>query len=312
MSNPATTQEGLQPAPGIEAGAGGVGDFFELLKPRVMSLVVFTSIVGLVSAPGDIHWFFATVAVICIAVGAGASGALNMWYEADLDARMARTRNRPIPAGNVTPGEALGFGLVMAAGSVLVMGLLVNYAAAALLAFTIFFYVVIYTMILKRRTPQNIVIGGASGALPPVIGWAAVTGSLAWEPILLFAIIFMWTPPHFWALALVRNEDYQNAGIPMMPVVAGTDSTRKQILTYGILLTPLAVAPWLLGMASIWYGAASIVLGLIFVGCTIQVYRAEPDTPAMEKAALRLFAFSILYLFLLFAILLAEQILGLV
>ena len=299
-------------APAVAERQGGVGDYFALLKPRVMSLVVFTSIVGLLAAPGEIHWVYGFVAILCIAIGAGASGALNMWYEADLDAAMARTRNRPIPAGTVAPGEALGFASVLAVGSVLVMGLVVNVMSAFLLAVTIGFYVFIYTVWLKRRTPQNIVIGGASGALPPVIGWAAVTGSVSIEPVLLFAIIFLWTPPHFWALALVRNDDYENAGVPMLPVVAGVRNTQWQILLYSMVLVPLAVAPWFIGMAGITYGVASSLLGLVFLGLAANVFRADMDNKAGEDAAWRLFRYSILYLFLLFAILLVENLAGLV
>jgi protoheme IX farnesyltransferase len=291
---------------------GSVGDYFALLKPRVMSLVVFTSIVGMVAAPGDIHWFLGFIAILCIAVGAGASGALNMWYEADLDAKMERTKERPIPAGAVSPGDALGFASALAIASVVTMGLLINIASALWLAGTIGFYVVIYTMWLKRRTPQNIVIGGASGALPPVIGWAAVTGSVSIEPILLFAIIFLWTPPHFWALALVRNDDYENAGVPMLPVVAGVRNTQLQILVYSILLVPLAVAPWLIGMAGIAYGVSSIVLGAAFLALAIRVYRGDIETEKGQKAAKQLFGYSILYLFLLFAIILVEDLVAMI
>ena len=291
---------------------GSVGDYFALLKPRVMSLVVFTSIVGMVAAPGDIHWFLGFIAILCIAVGAGASGALNMWYEADLDAKMERTKERPIPAGAVSPGDALGFASALAIASVVTMGLLINIASALWLAGTIGFYVVIYTMWLKRRTPQNIVIGGASGALPPVIGWAAVTGSVSIEPILLFAIIFLWTPPHFWALALVRNDDYENAGVPMLPVVAGVRNTQLQILVYSILLVPLALAPWLIGMAGIAYGVSSIVLGAAFLALAIRVYRGDIETEKGQKAAKQLFGYSILYLFLLFAIILVEDLVAMI
>ena len=220
----------------VEPSIAGVGDYIELMKPRVMSLVVFTALVGLLIAPGHVHPMVGFTALLCIAVGAGAAGALNMWYDADIDARMTRTAARPIPAGRVAPGEALAFGLTLAVGSVVVLGLLINVIAAALLAVTIAFYVVVYTMWLKRRTPQNIVIGGAAGALPPLIGWVAATGSIAVEPVLLFAIIFFWTPPHFWALSLYRTEDYVRAGIPMLPVVAGARETRRQILLYTLLL----------------------------------------------------------------------------
>src|SRR4029078_5681086 len=235
----------------VEPSIAGVGDYIELLKPRVMSLVVFTAFVGLLIAPGQVHPMVAFTALLCIAVGAGAAGALNMWFDADIDVRMTRTAARPIPAGRIAPGEALAFGVMLAVGSVVVLGLLVNVIAAALLAVTIAFYVGVYTMWLKRRTPQNIVIGGAAGALPPVIGWVAAPGSWGVEPILLFAIIFFWTPPHFWALSLYRTEDYTRAGIPMLPVVAGARETRRQIVLYTLLLAPLGVAPWLLGYAGL-------------------------------------------------------------
>lgn len=284
----------------------GVRDYLALLKPRVMSLVVFTGIVGLVIAPGPISPVLGFVAVLCIAVGAGASGALNMWYDADIDRRMARTRGRPIPSGKVPPGDALAFGMVLAAGSVLVMGLFVNYVAAGLLAFTIFFYVVIYTMWLKRLTPQNIVIGGAAGALPPVIGWAAVTGAIAWQPLVLFAIIFIWTPPHFWALSLFSKSDYEAAAVPMMPVAQGADETRRQIVIYSLLLAPLGVAPFFAGFAGVSYGIVSALLGGVFLWLAFAVARArDPAAPG------RLFAYSILYLFALFAVLLIEHMLGL-
>ena len=246
----------------------------------------------------------AFTALLCIAVGAGASGALNMWYDADIDAMMTRTARRPVPMGRVQPGEALAFGLTLSCFSVVVLGLLVNVLAAALLAFTIFFYAVVYTMWLKRSTPQNIVIGGAAGAFPPMIGWAAVTGSLSLEPILLFAIIFFWTPPHFWALALYRTEDYARAGIPMLPVVAGEVSTRRQILLYTLMLVPLGIAPWPLGFAGALYGVTSVVAGAIMLLLAWQVFR---ERRPVERASRHLFAFSILYLFLLFAVLLVER-----
>ena len=245
------------------------------------------------------------MALLCIAIGAGAAGALNMWWDADIDARMDRTRTRPIPAGRVEPGEAMVFGLLLSGASVLMLGLLVGLLAGALLAFTIFFYAVIYSMWLKRATPQNIVIGGAAGALPPVIGWAAVTGTVSLEPLLLFALIFIWTPPHFWALALLKKRDYERAGIPMLPNVAGDDETRKQILLYSLVLAPLGVAPFMLGMTGWLYGAISIALGALFLLFAWQVYRKRAGDAA-ERAAKHLFAFSILYLFLLFAVLLGE------
>jgi protoheme IX farnesyltransferase len=284
------------------AGFADVGDYLALLKPRVMSLVVFTALVGLVRAPGDLHPVLAFTALLCIAVGAGAAGCLNMWWDADIDARMTRTRARPIPAGRVQPREALAFGLVLSVASVVMLGLTVGLLAAALLAFTIFFYAVIYTMWLKRRTPQNIVIGGAAGALPPVIAWAAATGSIGLESLLLFAIVFFWTPPHFWALALLRKNEYARAGVPMLPVVAGDAATRNQILVYSIILAPLGVAPALLGFAGLVYGIAAAALGLVFLALAFAVWKDKS-----EAASRRLFAFSILYLFLLFAALLVER-----
>ncbi|MXN66115.1 protoheme IX farnesyltransferase [Stappia sp. GBMRC 2046] len=287
-------------------GHGGVSDYFALLKPRVMSLVIFTALVGIVLAPGGIHPVLAATALLCIAIGAGASGALNMWYDADIDSVMSRTRNRPIPAGRVTGSEALAFGLTLSGFSVFVLGLLVNWFAAALLAFTIFFYVVIYTMWLKRSTPQNIVIGGAAGAFPPVVGWAAVTGSVSLESLVLFLIIFMWTPPHFWALALFKSGDYQAANVPMMPVVAGENSTRNQIFVYSLALAPVGVLPWLMGFAGFAYGAVSVALGVAFIIFAYRVWTTR-EGDAARRASIRLFSFSILYLFLLFAVLLGEH-----
>ena len=282
-----------------------VGDYIALLKPRVMSLVVFTALVGLFIAPVHVHPVLAFTAILCIAVGAGASGALNMAYEGDIDALMTRTANRPIPRGRVTREEATAFGLTLAFFSVMTLGILVNWVAGALLAFTIFFYVVIYTIALKRWTAQNIVIGGAAGALPPVVAWAAATGSLSVEPWLLFAIIFFWTPPHFWALALFRSEDYARAGVPMLPVVAGPDATRLQILLYTIVLAAAAVAPWPLGYFDAVYGVTSLVLGAGMLWLAVDVYRLRHGVAA-SRATRKLFAFSILYLFTLFAVLLAE------
>jgi protoheme IX farnesyltransferase len=288
----------------VEPSLASVGDYIALLKPRVMSLVVFTALVGLAVAPGSMHPLTGFTALLCIAIGAGASGALNMWYDADIDALMTRTARRPVPMGHVQPGEALAFGLTLAGFSVVVLGLLVNLLAAALLAFTIFFYAVVYTMWLKRSTPQNIVIGGAAGAFPPMIGWASVTGSLSLEPVLLFMIIFFWTPPHFWALALYRTEDYARAGIPMLPVVSGDASTRRQILLYTLLLVPIGIAPWPLGYAGMIYGATAVVTGAIMLLLAFQVLR---ERRPVERASRNLFAFSILYLFLLFAVLLVER-----
>ena len=282
-----------------------VGDYIALLKPRVMSLVIFTALVGLVIAPGHFHPVLAFTSLLCIAVGAGASGALNMWYESDVDALMTRTANRPIPRGRVTRPEALAFALTLAFFSVMTLGILVNWLAGGLLAFTIAFYVVIYTMVLKRWTAQNIVIGGAAGALPPVVAWAAATGSLSIEPLLLFLIIFFWTPPHFWALALFRSDDYARAGIPMLPVVAGPDVTRLQILLYTLVLVAVAVSPWPLGYFDAVYGVTSLVLGAGMLALAFEVYRHREGSRAL-RATRRLFAFSILYLFGLFATLLLE------
>jgi protoheme IX farnesyltransferase len=287
-----------------EPSMAGVSDYLALMKPRVMSLVVFTALVGLLTAPGHLHPVIGFTAILCVAVGAGASAALNMWYDADIDAVMRRTSRRPIPAGRIQPGEALAFGLTLAAGSIVVLGLLVNWVAAGLLAFTIFFYIVVYTMWLKRTTPQNIVIGGAAGAFPPVVGWAAATGGIGVEPILFFLIIFFWTPPHFWALSLYRTDDYAKAGIPMLPVVAGAEETRRQILLYSLLLMPVGVSPWLLGHAGPLYAAVAIAAGAVMVALAWRVRTRR--SAAGERAAKHLFAFSILYLILLFAALLME------
>ena len=286
-----------------EPSIAGVGDYIELMKPRVMSLVVFTALVGLVVAPVPMHPVMAFTALLCIAVGAGAAGALNMWYDADIDARMARTAARPIPAGRLARGEALAFGLTLAGFSVVVLGLLVNVFAALLLAATIGFYVGIYTVWLKRWTPQNIVIGGAAGALPPVIGWASATGGVGIEPLVLFLIVFLWTPPHFWALSLYRAEDYARAGVPMLPVVAGAAETRRQILRYTLVLAPVGVAPWLLGYAGALYGSTAVLAGGAMVALALRV-RAEARGYAASK---QMFGFSILYLFVLFAMLLADR-----
>ena len=278
-------------------------DFWILLKPRVMSLVVFTGAVGLLLAPGgDLHPVQMIVAVLCIAVGSGASGAINMWYERDIDALMRRTKDRPLPAGRMTPGEALGFGITLAVASVLIMGIAVNIVAAVLLAAAIGFYVVIYTIGLKRRTPQNIVIGGAAGAFPPVIGWAAVTGDVGWPSLVLFALIFFWTPPHFWSLALYRADDYAKAGIPMLPVVAGARATRIQILVYTLLLWPISLAPTLMGTVGWVYGGAALVLNLGFTALALRLMMRRDD-----GAARAMFRFSLLYLFLLFAFLIVDR-----
>ncbi len=279
-----------------------VADYIEILKPRVMSLVVFTGFVGMALAPGHLHPVLAAVAVMCIAVGAGAAGALNMWYERDIDALMRRTAARPLPAGRMTPGEALGFGTVLAVGAVLVMWLAVNWVAAALLALTIAFYVFVYTIWLKRRTPQNIVIGGAAGAFPPVIGWAAVTGDIGWGALALFAIVFLWTPPHFWALALYRTEDYAAAGVPMLPVVAGARATKRQMLLYTLVLWPASLVPWLLGVAGPLYGIAALVLSALFTVFALRVCRDNGG-----RAPRMMFGVSLLYLFLIFSLLLVDH-----
>ncbi|MCP4088188.1 MAG: protoheme IX farnesyltransferase [Gammaproteobacteria bacterium] len=280
-------------------------DYFILLKPRVMSLVIFTALVGLMLAPGSIHPFIALVAISAIAVGAGAAGALNMWYDADIDAIMSRTANRPIPAGVVAPASALTFGISMAFMAVMTLGVLVNWLSASLLAFTIFFYVIVYSHWLKRATPQNIVIGGIAGAFPPVIGWVAVANSIGIESIILFAIIFVWTPPHFWSLALFRSDDYKKAGIPMMPIVAGNRSTQNQIFGYSLLLAIVGVLPWVFGFGGIAYAVVSIMLGMTFVYFAFGVLHMSSDDDEM-KPARKLFGFSIFYLFALFAVLLGE------
>jgi protoheme IX farnesyltransferase len=285
---------------------GEVADYVALLKPRVMSLVVFTAFTGMMLAPGHMHPVLAVIALISIAVGAGASGALNMWYDADIDARMARTASRPIPRGRVTPDEALIFGTVLSLFSVASLGLLVNWTAAILLAVTIAFYLFVYTMWLKRLTPHNIVIGGAAGAFPPMIGWASVTGGVTIEPILLFALIFMWTPPHFWALALYRCRDYERVGVPMLPVVAGPDETRRQILIYTLALVPIGIAPYFFGLGGPVYLAASVALGAAFAWLALRVYQVREGRMA-DSHARRLFKFSLLYLFALFAVLLGEH-----
>jgi protoheme IX farnesyltransferase len=278
-----------------------VADFLALLKPRVMTLVVFTGFAGLYVAPGTIHPLLAAVAVLAIAVAAGAAGAINMWYDRDIDAAMTRTRERPIPAGRVEPSDALSFGVVLSLFSVMIMGLAVNWVAAALLGFANAFYVFVYTVWLKRRTPQNIVIGGAAGAFPPMIGWAAVTGGVSLESAVLFLLIFMWTPPHFWSLALYKEGEYAKAGVPMLPVVAGKADTRRQILIYSLLLWPVSLAPCLLGTAGLVYGAAALVMGGLLVWQALRVY-LEPG----ERAARQMFGLSILYLFALFAALIVD------
>jgi heme o synthase len=280
-----------------------VGDFIELLKPRVMTLVVFSGIAGIVLAPGHLHPFLVFVAVLCIAVGAGASGAVNMWYERDIDAVMNRTRGRPLPMGRVEPAEALAFGGVLTLLSVGLMGVALNWTAAALLAFASFFYVFVYTIWLKRVTPQNIVIGGAAGAFPPMIGWAAVTGHVSLESIALFTLIFLWTPPHFWALALYRNDDYRRANIPMLPVVAGEKATKRQMILYTLLLTPAALAPWFMHMAGTAYLAAAVVLHGLFILSAVKVW-----TDTTHKYARIMFGYSIFYLFALFTVMMLDKV----
>jgi heme o synthase len=277
-------------------------DFWALTKPRVMSLVVFTALCGLLAAPGTIHPFIGFTAILCIALGAGASGALNQYYEADIDAKMARTANRPLPDGRMDRQSALHFGVGLAAFSVGIMGLAVNWISAGILAFSIFFYAVVYTIWLKRYTPQNIVIGGAAGAFPPLIGWAAVTGDVTAVPVVLFLIIFLWTPPHFWSLALFMKADYSAAGIPMLPVVAGQKATRDQIFYYSWPMALLALTPYLMGQAGWLYGGAAILLNLLFLAFAYAVWRNKEALAEHMAPEKRLFRFSILYLFLLFAI----------
>ncbi len=284
-------------------------DFWALTKPRVMSLVVFTALCGLLAAPGNIHPVLGFTAILCIAVGAGASGALNQWYESDIDAKMDRTAKRPLPDGRMDRQAALHFGVGLAGFSVVTMGMAVNWLSAAILAFSIFFYAVVYTIWLKRFTPQNIVIGGAAGAFPPVIGWAAVTGDVTLLPILLFAVIFLWTPPHFWSLALFMKADYAAAGVPMLPVVAGQKTTRNQIFAYSFPMAAAAIAPYLLGMTSSLYGAAAIALNFVFLVLAFAVWRNPASEMSAMKPEKRLFAYSILYLFLLFAVFAADRML---
>jgi protoheme IX farnesyltransferase len=286
-----------------------VGDYFALLKPRVMSLVIFTGLAGIVVAPGYVHPLTAFTALLCIAVAAGASGALNMAYDSDIDVLMSRTATRPIPLGHVGRDDAMAFGWALAILSVSVMWLFVNDLAATLLAFTVFVYIGIYTLWLKRRTPQNILLGGLDGALPPAIGWAAVTGSLSLAPIVLVAIIFMWTPPHFWALSLWRSDDYARAGVPMLPVVKGKLSTRRHILFYTLLLAPLGVVPAFIGLGGLLYLTVSAGMGLWMLWCAVATWR-ERDA-VKESAAKRLFAVSLLYVFVPFAALIVEHLLHL-
>ncbi len=295
--------DALSKAVSAEAEGSDVRDFVALLKPRVMTLVVFTGFAGMIAAPGSLHPLLAAIAVLCIAVGAGAAGAINMWYDRDIDAVMRRTVRRPIPAGRIEASEALTFGVVLSVFAVMMMGLAVNWVAAGLLALANVYYVVIYTMWLKRRTTQNIVIGGAAGAFPPMIGWAAMTGGVGIESVVLFALIFFWTPPHFWALSLYMRDDYSRAGVPMLPVVAGVKATKRQILAYTLLLLPLAPTPYFLGFAGPWYAAVAVVLGALFVVAAVRVMK---DRDPNHRAARQMFAYSILYLFLLFAVLIVD------
>src|SRR5215510_486674 len=294
------TPHGIVTVTDARAAPTRVRDYIDLLKPRVMSLVVFTGLIGMLIAPRHIHSFKASLAVLAIALGSGAAGAINMWYERDLDALMARTRNRPLPAGRVAPDDALGLGVLLSIFSVLLMAVSTNYVAAALLAAAILFYVFVYTIWLKRRTPQNIVIGGAAGAFPPMIGWAAVTGDVSAAGVALFLLIFLWTPPHFWALALYCSEDYRRAGVPMLPVVAGARETKRQMLAYALLLVPTALAPTLLGAVGWLYGSVALALSLAFIGHALAVWRA-PDDTAGHGTAKRMFRFSLIYLAALFA-----------
>ena len=296
----------LQRTDAVDIVGGAPGDYVALLKPRVMSLVVFTALAGIVAAPGHIHPVIGFAALLAIAIGAGASGALNMWYDRYIDAIMTRTRTRPIPAGRIAPREALAFGLTLSAFSVFTLGVVTNWLAAFLLAFTIAFYVVVYTMWLKRWTPQNIVIGGAAGAFPPMVGWAAATGSISLESVALFSIIFVWTPPHFWALALFKSTDYGRAGVPMMPNVKGAAHTRLEIFLYSILLLPVGMAPTFLGFEGRVYGAIALASGLTMLAFAFRVWR-DREGRDKDKAAKQLFGYSILHLFLLFAVIVAEH-----
>ena len=301
----------IDDVPGYESRTS---DWFALLKPRVMTLVVFTGAVGLAIAPGHLHPFLAAVAILCIGVGAGAAGAINMWYDRDIDAVMRRTERRPIPAGLIEPAEALSFGVTLAIGAVVVLGLATNVVAGACLAVSIGFYVFVYTMWLKRRTPQNIVIGGAAGAFPPVIGWAAVTGHIGLLPVLLFAIVFCWTPPHFWALSLYASGDYARAGVPMLPVVSGPRATRRHIAAYAAVLLPLSLLPWALHLAGLIYGVITATAGILYLASAILVWRDRQDATGLslngDRAARLSFRMSLIYLTAVFAAIAADRLLG--
>ncbi len=306
MSKSAT----VQPASGMNSTLmADWRDYFALLKPRVMVLVVFTAACAMIAAPGTMHPFLAFTAILCIGVAAGAAGALNQWYEADIDALMKRTAHRPLPAGKLPASEALAFGVILGSGAVAVMGLALNWVAAAWLAVSILFYAVVYTAWLKRRTPQNIVIGGAAGAFPVICGWAAVSGDTPLMAWILFAIIFLWTPPHFWALALFMEADYAKAGVPMLPVTHGMPETRRQIFLYSLLLVPVTIAPALLGLAGWAYGGTAITLGAMFLWMAYKVLRSTAEVPAAMAAEKQLFKFSLLYLACLFGALVADRLL---
>ena len=311
MSGATIENGGAQAPPNASADLSEVSDWFALLKPRVMTLVVFTAIIGLLVAPMPIHPVLGIAAILCIAIAAGACGAINMWYDRDIDALMRRTARRPIPAGRIEPGAALGFGLTLAVASIAVMGLATNWVAAGWLAFSIFFYVVIYTMWLKRRTPQNIVIGGAAGAFPPVIGWAAATGDVGLMPLIMFAIIFMWTPPHFWALSLWAHGDYARAKVPMLPVTHGARETRRQVMIYTVALVPVTLAPWFVGFSGLVYAGVATLLGAVFLLQSWRVLREAQDETGRslvnDAAARATFRFSLYYLFALFGALAIDR-----
>ena len=316
MSGATFDKGGAQAPPELLESQAGldlseVSDWIALLKPRVMTLVVFTGLVGMLVAPGGIHPVLGVAAILCIAIAAGAAGAINMWYDRDIDAVMRRTARRPIPAGRIAPGSALGFGLALSFASVAVMGLATNWVAAGWLAFSIFFYVVIYTMWLKRRTPQNIVIGGAAGAFPPLIGWAAATGEVGLMPAIMFAIVFMWTPPHFWALSLWAHGDYARAKVPMLPVTHGARETRRQVMIYTVALVPVTLAPWFVGFSGLAYAGVAALLGAVFLVQSWRVLREAQDETGRslvnDAAARATFRFSLYYLFALFGALAIDR-----